>query len=132
VSTIHLILVIVLKQAQVPDQTCQAILQAFILALEDYSTDQRGDVGSWIRIASLASLGQVMSSLPDLERSIPEDMTEKIIGGIIKQGLEKLEPVRAEAARSLYLLRSSGWNLEGMGKAMSTSGCFRWVLPRSM
>ena len=86
------------------------MVDSFLHALTDYSTDQRGDVGSWIRAAGLYALGQAVvvavrreSLATDL---IPQDAFEKVVGGIVKQGTEKLEPVRAAAWRSWNIMQS--------------------------
>jgi hypothetical protein len=35
---------------------CHQIFTAFLKALDDYSTDNRGDVGSWVREAAIVGL----------------------------------------------------------------------------
>ena len=37
---------------------------------------------------------------------VTQEMFERIIGGIIKQGVEKLEPLREEAGRVLGMMRT--------------------------
>ena len=81
----------------------------FSRALDDYSTDQRGDVGSWIRVAGLLALGQAISIASQKAEPkfwVSQDMLETALRGIIKLGMEKLEPVRAAAWRSWGLLRT--------------------------
>lgn len=86
----------------------KAILGAFISALEDYSTDQRGDVGSWIRLAGINALAQgisVASRQPAPQEYINPDDLDLAIGGILKLGMEKLEPVRAASWRAWRAIR---------------------------
>ncbi|OCF59625.1 cofactor D [Kwoniella mangroviensis CBS 10435] len=92
-----------------------SILQSFLQGLGDYTTDQRGDVGSWVRVQSLISIGNVLSTLDSQLNLVSEKAFDDLIGGIIKQGVEKLESVRGEAARTLAKLREAGWEWEGMG-----------------
>lgn len=99
------------------------IVRAFIKGLEDYSTDQRGDVGSWVRIASLDSIGRVLASLspPSPLSSIVEPgIYDEVIGGLVKQGVEKLESVRSASALALARMRECGWWWDTQG-AMSVS-----------
>jgi len=84
-----------------------AIVQAAISALSDYSTDQRGDIGSWIRITGLAALSQMLS-VPTICCQLDQDMVDSAIGVIVKQGVEKLEPCRSQAYTTLSQLRQSG------------------------
>mmetsp|Transcript_15315 Transcript_15315/g.21649 ORF Transcript_15315/g.21649 Transcript_15315/m.21649 type:complete len:113 (-) Transcript_15315:16-354(-) len=37
------------------------VFEAFLLALQDYNTDRRGDVGSWSRIAAMTGLEDLTS-----------------------------------------------------------------------
>ena len=89
-------------------------MDALLNSLSDYSTDQRGDVGSWIRIAGIHALGQVISSLSEISESplawISQDQFENAIGEIVKQGMEKLEPVRGAVWKTFRLLRRTRAN----------------------
>lgn len=90
------------------ESTFISIVTAFITALTDYSTDQRGDVGSWIRIAGLQALGQVLPMDTKLKAPrVTEEIFEQVIRGIVKQAVEKLEPVREAAALALADLREA-------------------------
>ncbi|KIR54961.1 cofactor D [Cryptococcus gattii Ru294] len=107
----------------VESTTLNMIVRAFIKGLEDYSTDQRGDVGSWVRIASLDSIGRVLASLspPSPLSSILEPgIYDEVIGGLVKQGVEKLESVRSASALALARMRECGWQWDTQG-AMSVS-----------
>nr|XP_019014520.1 uncharacterized protein I206_00602 [Kwoniella pini CBS 10737]OCF53301.1 hypothetical protein I206_00602 [Kwoniella pini CBS 10737] len=90
------------------------ILQTFIQGLNDYTTDQRGDVGSWVRIQSLNSIGKVSLNLDPTTTSTVSMLLGEIIGGIVKQGVEKLESVRGESAMTLAKLRKAGLQWDGM------------------
>lgn len=100
----------------------QAAFKAFLGALTDYSTDQRGDVGSWIRCASLLALGQAISIAAAQGNGtdlVTQDLFEAAVGGMAKLGAEKLEPVRASAWRAFSMLRESQagarWKWEASG-----------------
>ena len=94
-----------------------------MIALSDYTTDQRGDVGSWIRAEVLTGLGATMSEVArDIEKEaldrVPQHLFEDVIRGIAKQAVEKLEPVRCAAALALASLRQANaraiWSWEGV------------------
>ncbi len=91
-----------------PEQL-QASYNAFQNALFDYSTDQRGDVGSWIRVAGLLALGKAIAIAATQATPVDwlsQERFEQAVGGMIKLGMEKLEPVRAATWRSWRLMKS--------------------------
>ena len=78
-----------------------ALFDALDSGLEDYTTDERGDVGSWIRIACIRALGSVIEdlfrisgSLPDFPSFLPPHRFHAAIGRILRQGVERLDNVR--------------------------------------
>ena len=89
-------------------------LDAFLEGLTDYTTDARGDVGSWIRVScilGLSTFAQILfthsKSLPDFMAYIPPGKYHAAVGGILKQGVERLDNVRQQTgAQFMELLRS--------------------------
>lgn len=84
---------------------------ALISGLDDYTVDERGDVGSWIRIASIQGLTSVSVTLLTLAKTdaththyIPADLYQKAIAGILKQGVGRLDNVRQQAGESIHCL----------------------------
>jgi hypothetical protein len=82
-----------------------------IVGLDDYTTDERGDVGSRVRIASIQGLTAVSLTLLNLVKSdpayfeyIPADLYQAAIAGILKQGVERLDNVRQQAGESIMRL----------------------------
>ena len=77
--------------------------------------DERGDVGSWIRTACIKGLATVSAQLfansnvlPNLHEYLPSPMYHEAVGGILKQGVERLDNVRQEAGQSfISLLRTA-------------------------
>jgi hypothetical protein len=82
--------------------------KVLILGLDDYTTDERGDVGSRVRIASIQGLTSVSLTLLTLVKSVPEyipaDLYQEAIAGILKQGVERLDNVRQQAGESIIRL----------------------------
>ncbi|KAK8845579.1 hypothetical protein IAR55_006295 [Kwoniella newhampshirensis] len=98
-----------------------SILTVGLFGLNDYTTDQRGDVGSWVRIASLNALGRILFALPPNTTWVSANLFQELVGGIVKQSVEKLESVRAEAALALARLRGSGWTWQGKIEGVDVS-----------
>ena len=87
------------------------LMKALIVSLDDYTTDQRGDVGSLVRIAAVDAVSTVLKKnllkLPD--RQI---LAAKICG----LAVEKLDKVRWRAWSCLQ----SNWHVFAMGSKPST------------
>lgn len=89
-------------------------LDAFLEGLADYTTDERGDVGSWIRIPCVRGLSEFIQilfthskSLGNFAEYLSPERFHTAIGGILKQGVERLDNVRQQTgAQFLKLLRS--------------------------
>ncbi|KAL6565863.1 hypothetical protein OROHE_004918 [Orobanche hederae] len=101
------------------------VMSSLFKALDDYSTDNRGDVGSWVREASMDGLerctyilckrdsanqekGIVLelekSDGSSIERTNPyfdASLANELVGGIVKQAVEKMDTIRESAARIL-------------------------------
>lgn len=106
------------------------VMQSLFKALEDYSVDNRGDIGSWVREAAIIGLEKCTyilceknslacpSKIRDI-KYIPEaseennnkekhvelyfDATQAIelVGGLVKQAVEKMDKIRELAAKVL-------------------------------
>jgi hypothetical protein len=112
---------IAIQPIHLPAERLNEVLEAAINALSDYSTDQRGDIGSWIRITGLSVLGQVLS-VSTTYSEVSQTIKDSAIGGIIKQSVEKLEPCRAQAHRTMVQLRQSGVVWSGCGAMKFENG----------
>lgn len=106
-----------------------AVVDCLFKALEDYSVDNRGDVGSWVREAAMEALekctyiicrsltvftsnGIKMRQAYTLDEGFMSDtqkenslfdsnLAARLIGGIAKQAVEKIDKVRDIAGRTL-------------------------------
>ena len=77
-----------------------AALDTFLGCLSDYTVDQRGDVGSWVRLAALVALRQyvlqVTSLLPKTgsrNELFSQAMLDEVVSGMLKQAVEKLQSI---------------------------------------
>ena len=86
-------------------------LNALLEGLADYTTDERGDVGSWIRISCVLGLSVFVrilfthsKSLPDFIGYLPPEKYHAAIRGILKQGVERLDNVRQQTGTQFVRL----------------------------
>lgn len=81
------------------------VYESFLLALEDYNVDRRGDVGSWSRVAAMSGLEHltyaVVASDGCASTRFNESMCVRVFGGLLKQFSEKLDSVRSHAGGCL-------------------------------
>lgn len=77
--------------------------------LTDYSTDQRGDVGSWVRIASMELLNYLLPCIARLDRLdctqqpkyLSATSTSDFMAALLKQSVERIDKVRSSAGNVL-------------------------------
>lgn len=106
------------------------VMQTLFKALDDYCVDNRGDVGSWVREAAINGLERctyllcnrefkrflsksVQMELGSLSQLNEKDITNQmkflfdenvatcLVGGIVKQAVEKMDKLRELAAKAL-------------------------------
>ena len=87
------------------------LFDALYDGLGDYTIDERGDVGSWIRMAcirGLTSYSEALfanaSTISNFEEYLPPFKYHNAVGGILRQGVERLDNVRQEAGDNLRRL----------------------------
>ncbi|KAL0725356.1 hypothetical protein Bca4012_039955 [Brassica carinata] len=85
------------------------VMDTLLKALDDYSVDNRGDVGSWVREAAIHGLEKCTYILCknvgdhniDSSSVFDSNLANRLIGGIVKQGVEKMDKLRETAAKAL-------------------------------
>ena len=81
------------------------VVQALLVGLEDYSNDQRGDVGSWVRLSCIAGLREVLVLLSQQDRGaspwLSEGDFQRAVGAMWKQAAERIDYVRHTAGTSV-------------------------------
>ena len=72
-------------------------------ALNDYTIDPRGDVGSWLRLAGIEAVDAAFTHklIPPLSLSTSRDPLHKLHSPLIRLAAEKLDKVRAQAYTNL-------------------------------
>lgn len=77
------------------------VVAALTVSLEDYTTDQRGDVGSWVRMAAVRGLTEVIENH---RCAIASHLVDSALAGIAKQMVERIDNIRAEATKHFLRL----------------------------
>ncbi|OJA17158.1 hypothetical protein AZE42_00195 [Rhizopogon vesiculosus] len=97
--------------------------------LDDYTMDERGDVGSWVRMACIQGLTSIFEALfrvsggvPEFASYLPSERYHSVIARILRQGVERLDNVRQIAGECLLRLfriplpsvpRQEEWRIKG-------------------
>lgn len=81
------------------------IYHTFLDGLRDYTQDKRGDIGAWMREASMIGL-QTLTVLIVMKKPIllTENLITKILCGVSQQAVEKIDRTRALAGKVFYNL----------------------------
>lgn len=91
-----------------PPETVSHIFTCFFKGLDDYTVNERGDVGSWVRIACVKGLCEMIQAIVTKSHKIHEYLSVKhyhtAIASILKQGVERLDNVRQCAGEAFITL----------------------------
>ncbi|EDO35005.1 predicted protein, partial [Nematostella vectensis] len=89
----------------VTEASLDAIYKAFFEAMQDYTTDSRGDVGAWVREASMTGLAQVTKLVLQMDSSLLNpDVCQRLMCCLVQQASEKIDRTRAHAGEILVQL----------------------------
>ena len=84
------------------------VVDALLMCLSDYTTDNRGDVGSWLREAAMKALPLVIGAIQSRVVKVDAHRCRQVISGVLKQAFEKIDRVRCQALVTLTLLARGG------------------------
>ena len=114
--------------SDVSSEVVNTLVDALLGGLDDYTIDERGDVGSWIRIVCIQGLTSTSEllfrdarSIPDFDSYFPPQKYHAAIAGILKQGVERLDNVRQQAGACFMKFLTLS--------LPSVNGGDRWRLP---
>ncbi|SJX60387.1 related to Tubulin-folding cofactor D [Sporisorium reilianum f. sp. reilianum] len=113
-------------------ETLRKAVRSMLVGLQDYSTDQRGDVGSWVRLSCVAGLREVLILCRSAaEEVLTEDDFHEAVGGMWKQAAERIDHVRHAAGTSVLAVYHAYRSAEGIRpagydvvEAAYGAGCF--------
>ncbi|CAI2185042.1 19151_t:CDS:2, partial [Funneliformis geosporum] len=119
------------------------------MGFEDYSTDSRGDIGSWIREASMVGFLEIipliikLDSISTSKQWWKTELNARIFGNLLKQSVERIDRVRSCAGRILlellYMKKNDAdcWVIEIPGrdvlqKVLPKDEVIRWINPSEL
>lgn len=73
------------------------IFQCLFLALNEYTIDNRGDIGAWVREASMNALYKLTVAMP--HEYLDEKKVHAVVNGLLQQAVEKIDRTRALAGK---------------------------------
>ena len=86
----------------VGQSTLVAVFECILSAIDDYTTDRRGDVGAWVREASMFVLvelhKQILEENPDLVSDI---IVRELMPKLAQQSVEKIDRTRGLAVKMI-------------------------------
>jgi len=82
-----------------------SVYKALLVAIEDYSTDNRGDIGSWVREATINAFVKLSSLIVEFDaQTLPQqgeeeawftpELSELVFQRLIKQANERIDKMR--------------------------------------
>ncbi|XP_078610287.1 tubulin-specific chaperone D-like [Branchiostoma floridae x Branchiostoma japonicum] len=87
------------------EDNINSVYDTFLQAMEDYTTDRRGDVGTWVREAAVVGLAEITSQALQVDASlIQQEYYEKTIFSVLHQAGEKIDRARVVAGETLLRL----------------------------
>lgn len=73
------------------------IFECCLLALQEYTIDNRGDIGAWVREAAMTALYKLIVTVPTTY--LDETKVHAIVCGLLQQAVEKIDRTRALAGK---------------------------------
>ena len=85
------------------------VLQTYLMCLEDYTTDRRGDIGAWVREAAMSALQTIFVTWPiEAEAQPSEASIKNAFTRIIQLSVERIDRTRRVAGNALSEILHSG------------------------
>ncbi|XP_054742594.1 tubulin-specific chaperone D [Anastrepha obliqua] len=75
------------------------VVNCLLKALDEYTLDNRGDIGAWVREAAMNALFQIITTCP--KELLQPEQVHQIILGFTQQAVEKIDRTRGLAGRLL-------------------------------
>ena len=92
-------------------------LEALLGGFSDYTTDQRGDVGSWVRASTIGAFSALVCA-GTLLSGRGQGVVDCAVGAMAKQAVERLDGVREAAGRGLMEMWERRGRIDEGGELM--------------
>ncbi|XP_045480328.1 tubulin-specific chaperone D [Harmonia axyridis] len=90
-------------EKELPEKFVDNVFNTFLEGLKDYTQDKRGDIGAWMREASMAGLQSLILFLADRKsKYLKPEMVVKALSNVGQQAVEKIDRTRAIAGKVFY------------------------------
>lgn len=109
------------------ERVAERAIDALLECLGDYSVDKRGDVGSWVREASMGGLPLIIAAVQKygVGASLSDARATRVFAALLKQASEKIDRTRMQALRTLVLLTRGGVVSQSRGSFVQAAGEMR-------
>lgn len=84
------------------DENLKKIFVCLLKALDEYTIDNRGDIGAWVREASMSVLHQLLVSCPPAR--LDPVIVHEVMSGLAQQSVEKIDRTRGTAGKLFHSL----------------------------
>ncbi|KAK9871289.1 hypothetical protein WA026_011559 [Henosepilachna vigintioctopunctata] len=90
-------------EKELSEKTVDNMFHTFLEGLKDYTQDKRGDIGAWMREASMIGLQTLIILLTEVEsKYLKPELVVKSLSSISQQAVEKIDRTRALAGKVFY------------------------------
>lgn len=79
------------------DTMLDRVFQCLFSALQEYTVDNRGDIGAWVREAAMNALFKLITTIP--HDSLDPSKVHAVVTGLVQQAVEKIDRTRALAGK---------------------------------
>lgn len=79
------------------EKALDTIFHCLFLALNEYTIDNRGDIGAWVREAAMNALYKLIVAMP--KELLDEKIVHDVVSGLLQQAVEKIDRTRALAGK---------------------------------
>lgn len=79
------------------DKALDKIFGCLFLALNEYTIDNRGDIGAWVREAAMNALYKLTVTMP--QHFLDANKVHAVVSGLLQQSVEKIDRTRALAGK---------------------------------
>ncbi|GJD08836.1 Tubulin-specific chaperone D [Galdieria sulphuraria] len=83
------------------------VLQFLLGGIDDYTTGSRGDIGSWVRIASMKCFKELITSMNNQMKQRVESLLKYGIHRLLRNCFERIDKTRLIAAETLKTLHNN-------------------------
>jgi len=121
--------VVCTAQGWLNSQLVPHVFDCFLLAMEDYTLDRRGDTGAWVREAAMSGVESLcLSLLAGGAEKVQASIVSQLMPCLAQQATEKIARTRGHAGKVfsslLWALSASGQDLPGIPRVQEVREIF--------